>query len=200
MKKLNQTVAARPIPNFANFNTTTNCLWANNGVSTGGGAAWFIPPIQGTGATQVVGTKYNMKYVEVLIPIVNDTTVNSGTDCDFLRVWIIKERVKNIAPSIANTFDANNFFAPINTKDWDVQFDKIYPINLGVLAGNMQCLTKGVPKLFRFIIPLKETLEVVMAEPDDKFRFRVYIFAANFFTNLKFTTPAYSFSYHFIDP
>lgn len=183
-------------------------LWSNNGVDTIGGN-WFPQPTQGVGQNQVIGTKYNIRYCELTM-LLQPTGAAPTNLVDCLRIILIRERQPNT--TIANAFGVGNilkfanFLAPVDTKNWDVQFDKIYTYTTGLSTvtnpgtNNIQTMMPR-PKIFRFIIPLKDTLEIQqIGVNNEPFTHRMYLYC---FTNTDvsyWVSPGISAIYYYRDP
>lgn len=207
-----QQTAIRTMANWdaglANGILNTSLIWANN-FNDAGITPWFPQPGQGPAENQMIGTKYNLKYAEltfILEPMLNQPT----GFVDSIRLILIKERQSRQiitgpgagAPTILRF---TNFHAPVDTKKWDVQYDKIFPYTTGITTtavpvGNVFNSLVPKPKIFRFIIPLKETLEYALPAINTPFTNSMYLFA---FThtqdNYWFIRPA-SCIYYYRDP
>lgn len=188
------------IKNYIEFNTdliaaTTyphvvrNTIFTLNGRDLNASPApWYIQPGQGTGPNQIVGEKYNLRYAEVCFTLHPLYTLSpSFTSTDSLRIIIVKERLARTDLSgalggLGIILQFMDFLAPVDTKRWDVQYDKVWTFQTGRTdkpgAGTYEWTSLvPKPKLFRFIIPLKETMEYQIVPNVNLFSNNLYIFA-----------------------
>lgn len=183
-------------------NYNTSCIWSNNGAAPVGN--WFIPPAQGDGENQVQGTKYNLKYCELIFGLFPAVSITPAVQGDFLRIFLIRERQANQAiTGLADIMQTSDFMSPIRTKSWDVQFDRIYCLKTGLsygIAGGPNSVVNDMPSpmKFRFIIPLKHTM--LLQNVNAQFPLHMYMYAMLYATDRWLTTTTYTYTYYFQDP
>lgn len=188
-------------------NDRTSLIWSNNGIDAGG-FRWYPSPQAGSADNQMEGTKYCSLYAElsfIMYPLPNANNQFS----DSIRFILFKERQKDIlitgagggAPVI---LQFTQFTAPIRTKIWDVQMDKIITYTTGLTtnaaAGTNNHTTIGPkPIRMRLIIPLKHK----MTGPtllQNLFPLRMYLYAFTDRTDQTWTIYDTSCVYYYRDP
>lgn len=186
-------------------NANVNLVWSNNGTAPIGN--WFVPPVAGVNENQAEGTKYNIKYCELMFGLSQIGNINPTIPHDYIRLILVKERqpttvVLGVNGGLGAILQTSDFFSPIKTKVWDVQFDKIYPRNTGYTYG-VPASTVSIqnhmdhPMRFRFIIPLKHSM-IIRADAQ-QFPLRIYFWAFNFLTDQLFAITDYEFVYYYTD-
>lgn len=193
------------IPNFVNMNGNPNLgvIWKLNGTDTAGNR-FYPSPTQGTGNTNVEGLKYNLRYCELTF-LLNPYNLVPADFTGHLRIILIKERQANKPFVNAVSFLANAIFmSPVNTKEWDLQMDKVIPFTTGLTSNNVtgtSNFTSIMPKpmKFRILIPLRHSFTVTNA--NNQFPLNMYLIM---FTDIvdRYWTNAASTScvYYFRDP
>lgn len=196
------------LTNFANVvlgNMTE--IWSNIGVIPGTATNWYPIPVQGTGSTNIVGTKWNSLYAEVsFVLVMRGPDIGLGDVYDFIRIMVVKERQRATNGSTAGILKNNgvqmSMNSPINTLNWEPQFDKLYSLTTGYTLPPPSDFTSisSRPLKFRFIIPLKDTLD--LPGSSTMFDRRISIFGMNLIANLVWTCPPELFDvkYYFRDP
>lgn len=188
---------------------TASMIWRNNGVDSGG-FNWFPVPAQGNGENNIAGIKFNLRYVEVifvLYPLVNPST----SFTDYIRIMLLKERNAGTiftgagagAPVFLQFTQAN---APLRTKTWDVQMDKIIPYTTG-LTSNAAILTNNTtsmapkPIKMRLIIPLRHSCQLELnGATQYAFPLSMYLMAFTDRTDNYWRSDSIAAIYYFRDP
>lgn len=197
VKRTQVVTATQPISNVA---AGVTALWASTGVNPAA-ASWYLAPTQGVGDQNVIGDKYNLKYGEIIFGVRFNTSVNIY---DYLRIMVVRQRMITVLPTPANLFVENGgFWAPLDSKNFDIQYDKIFPINTG-LNQNPAVGTTFIqsvqtrPMKFRFIVPLKKTMRIDTANA--QFPLTTYILATTFLVNTIAVQTESCATYYFTDP
>lgn len=159
-------------------------VWSNYGTR---GVLFYPPPQQGTGEGQVVGTKYNLKYCELsfLLNMTQRPTNGFGQSYEMFRLMVVRQRDRSTGdPTYTNFYVGTNLVinTAINSKNWDVQYDKYFTMDTGVLSTTLITNAYGPgsthmtpAKFFRFIIPMRESMEVVANTVTECFPLRMYV-------------------------
>lgn len=146
---------------------TWTIIWSNNNQYD---ASNFMInwPTQGTQQNQFIGNQINSLYADVrFVMDIDAVNMTSG----LVRLAVVRQRQSLNYNSVVNQqILPVNLCEPFNTKAWDVMYEKVIPM-MNNTTGN-----RTPQKIYRFKIPLRETLTVM---PDATFRFEypVYIIA-----------------------
>lgn len=143
-------------------------LWSSNTVGPDGNTLYINWPQAGAGENQVEGTKWNSMYCEVNFDLFQDPTVTPSTTFNTLRVVMLRKRDPSIVFSYTNLLLRNtrNSLAPIDSKKYDIFFDKLYQFTTGRSFSNQVAVNNQIvgytslgpkSKRFRIIIPFRKT-------------------------------------------
>lgn len=181
----------------------TSLLWSNNGVDRVP-VPWFPWPVQGVGQNQFIGTKYKTIYVELMTSIAFNPQIIPALSQDIMRIFLIKERQPNqLYQNATDVFVNGAFFSPIDSKKWDVQFDKFYNLQTGLQSsdghGNFYGTAQASgPFKFRWIIPMKHNMEA--STNPVQFPYRFYLVAIVAGSDNQWATTSLNAIWYFKDP
>lgn len=143
--------------------TAGTVLWANN-YRWSAGVRCIQPPTSGVSQVQYIGTQFNSLFcdVRILMECAPPTGDTHNFTCAYRIICARMRTTDNNETSVATySVMPNNVLDPVDTKLWDLYYDKTFCCNtgyqgayLGNQVGNI--IYKG--KVFRFKIPLKMTL------------------------------------------
>lgn len=186
-------------------NPNVSLLWSNNGTDAQPGPQpWYPFPAQGVGQNQFIGTKYKMLYVELMTSLAFNPQVIPTLSQDILRIFLIKERQPNQPYAGAGTVFVNGaFFSPIDTKKWDVQFDKFYNLQTGLQSsdghgGYYGTTQASGPFKFRWIIPMRHNME--QNNNTTQFPYKFYLVAIVAGSDNQWATTSLNAIWYFKDP
>lgn len=142
-------------------------IWSNNGRDNAAAVQnFFRMPASGSGPGQAIGRTFNLYFAELSFTVV--TRQNAAPDVDtqdeMLRMFLIKAKQEELLVDTATVFRHTSWGASINTKNWDVQMDKLYGFHTGYDAnpagGTVYFPGTPGPKSMthKLIIPLKDTM------------------------------------------
>lgn len=128
---------------------------------------YFRMPASGSGPGQAVGRTFNLYFAELSFTLITRQSALPDVDAqdDMFRLYLIKAKQQELPLDTATIFRNTSWGASINTKNWDVQMDKIWGIHTGydsnAAAGTAYFNASGqIPRFqhHKFIIPLKDTM------------------------------------------
>lgn len=184
-------------------NSLGTTIWGNN-ILDPTGVGYLAFPQQGTGNGQIDGTKYNSLYAEVIFDIVK-TSSNANLYEEGFRLMVIKKRDPNVPFTGAAVYTFQAYNGPLNSKNYDVQFDKAYFWTTGS-ATNPVAGTNSLQSLFpkrkrfRFIIPLKKTMTLQAVSAAGAFPLPIYIIAVAINSDTSVVVTSIVTTYFFRDP
>lgn len=169
-------------PGFRIRNASWTVLWSTFGVDPNG-IEFFPMPSQGTGVHDIIGRKFNSKFVDVKFNIrFNTLTTTNGWNSNEMppsyfmyRIVVLRQRTRQ---SLVNSSDLpSSDYLTLNTsldsKKWDIQYDRVHTLATGAkmqisnaaTADPKYMLLDGPtipsrPKRFRFKIPIKQTINM----------------------------------------
>lgn len=197
------------VNNMGNFNSA-RLIWSNQNIDRGGTLTYMTWPQQGNGGNQIEGTKFNLLYAEVCFTLYQQVipAVNSGIYTEHLRLFVIRQRDASLLPTVNTIFTHGGAVAngPINSKNWDIQFDKTWTKLSGTDTSGQPLVLNPVgntfPKEmnFRFIIPLKHTFNVQPTNQTSAFPLHVLIGALTYYNNNMWAYRNLNVTYYYRDP
>lgn len=179
-------------------------IWSNDGLDLNA-KPFFNQPTQGTSRNQFLGDKFNMLYADVAFVINqrNAGTILPSTINDQVRVLVIR-RKDDVTPfTTANIFrDVNSFLSDVETKMWEVQYDKFFAWSTGFTTtsgGTTVTSIQSKSKLFRMTIPLQQTMTLSTDQTPFSEDQQVYIIAYACLNANLFEANAVHATYYFKD-
>lgn len=173
-------------------------IWRNNGTDASANRYYPVIP-NGAGANEAIGQKYILKYVEVIFTI--EWAVNNILE-DGYRICLVKSRY----PTAAMNFTVGNLFlidsvynAPIDTKSWDVQYDRIVWRHGALQGAAVTAQGQAIPQNYKFVIPMKKSMDVGL-DNVTMFDTDLIIFAYGLKNNNSFRATNITAFYRFVDP
>ena len=144
----------------------SSILWHSNDIQPDNTQHYTIPN-SGVAENQFIGTKLNSLYHEVIFHIRPDPALiqaQPGVGAvseQGIRIAVLRHRnPKQNQDQTATNQPFTNLSTPIDTKVFDIQFEKTYWRTLGTF-GNTQPQSEMMPSMkFRFKIPMKRTLSI----------------------------------------
>lgn len=143
------------------LNNQFTLIWDSNG--TIAGVPYITAPAQGVAAGQFIGAEINAMYCDVRFTILPTGLEANGDFSEALRIVIMRSRT----PGQDNTnYPAvpNNLHTPIDTKLWDLWYDKVKVLTTGqtITTGAGPTLHTSLtppPFYMRVVVPCKQSLE-----------------------------------------
>lgn len=139
-----------------------NILFSLNGIHENGGGgyvSYFQDTIQGVGPAEYIGSRINALYFNLNFDVaLNGNAADAPIPYAWFRLMILIPRWKtNIEDTNVPSIPVDNV-SEIDTKGWNVQFDKVYHMSTGSIEAATATTNASVPRKFRLKLPCRQTI------------------------------------------
>lgn len=136
----------------------STALFNNNALAAAGNTYWTAPGSQGVGSTQYIGVKINALFFDVVFSLnsLNAALVLAVPSQYKFRIAVCRYR-DTLDPNGAMPFPMTSWLTPIDTRSWDVWYDKQFVMKSGKSVVGVPLTMQSSPRKFRFRFPCKQT-------------------------------------------